>query len=175
MEMTAQIRVEVSAAQAWDVVGARFGEVAAWAAPITASSLDRTSATAGAVRTCHVTGFGPMRDMVARERLLSFDDTGRSLLYQAVDGMPRFVRRATNRWTVEPDGEHACVVRTRATLDVAWWLRPAAPFTAPRLRRDGAAVLEELAHLLVTGRPHPRRVAASGTGPVGPVAPTVEQ
>ena len=172
MEMTAQIRIEVPAAQAWDVVGTRFGDVAAWAAPITASSLDRTTAAAGAVRTCHVSGFGPLGDMVVHERLLAFDDATRSLTYDAVDGLPGFVRRATNRWTVEPDGANACVVRTRATLDLAWWMRPAGPFMAARLRREGVAVLEELAHHLQTGRPHPRKATSAGKSAA---APTVER
>ena len=182
MEMTAQVRIEVPAARAWEVVGTRFGDIAAWVAPITASSLDRAVAAAGAIRTCQVSGLGPLGDMVVRERLLAFDDAGRSLMYDAVDGMPRFVRRATNRWTVEPDGASACVVRTRAVLDLVWWMRPAAPFMAARLRREGVAVLDELAHHLRTGRPHPRKAVSSAaartatgtaTGTAGP--PTVER
>src|SRR5664280_7759 len=52
----------------------------------------------------------------------------------ALDGMPAFVRRATNRWTVEPDVVDACVVRTGATPTLAWWMRPLGPLIARRLR-----------------------------------------
>jgi hypothetical protein len=172
MELTAEIRVNAPADGAWHLVGTAFGDIARWAAPITASTLDRDAAGEGAVRTCHVTGFGPMGDMVVRERLLAFDGAARSLTYDAVEGMPRFVRRATNTWTVEADGTRACVVRTRATVRLVWWMRLLAPLMAARLRREATAVLEELAHMLETGLRHPRKVMAS----VPPsTAPTVER
>ncbi|MBI4940030.1 MAG: SRPBCC family protein [Actinobacteria bacterium] len=170
MKMTAEIRIPAPADEAWQLVGTRFGDIASWAAPIVASSLDRDAAAAGAVRTCHVQGFGPMGDMVVRERLVAFDDARRSLTYDAVDGMPSFVRRATNRWTVTADGAQGCVVRSDVTMRLAWWLRPMAPLVAGRLRTEARGVLEELGHVLGTGRPHPRKVASSGVG-----SPTVER
>jgi len=102
-----------------------------------------------------------MGDMVVRERLLAFDDAGRSLTYDAVEGMPSFIRHATNRWTVTEDGGQGCVVRSDVTMGLAWWMRPVAPLMAARLRRQARGFLEELAHVLATGRPHPRKAASS--------------
>jgi len=89
MQLTAEIRIAVGADEAWQVVGTGFGEIARWAAPIVASSLDPDTVGAGAVRTCHVQGFGPMGAMVVRERLLAFDEAARSLTYEPSRGCRR--------------------------------------------------------------------------------------
>ena len=176
MQMTAEIRVRVPAADAWDLIGTRFGDIAAWASPITASSLDVPTAGAEAVRTCRVSGFGAIGEMVLQERLLAFDPAARSFTYHALSGLPSFIRGATNRWTVRGDGPGACFVRTQATLRLAWWLRPMGPLIALRLRRDGALVLEELAHRLETGRPHPRTATRPWSSSSSPgVTPSVER
>jgi len=127
MEMAAEVRIRVGADEAWALIGTRFGQIAEWASSITASRLDRGAAAAGVIRTCHVSGFGPMGDMVVRERLITFDQAAQSLTYDAVAGMPGFVKHAANRWTVEPDGAGACLVRSRATLRLTWWMRPSVP------------------------------------------------
>jgi len=44
MQLTADMQIAVSADEAWQVVGTGFGEIARWAAPIVASSLDRERA-----------------------------------------------------------------------------------------------------------------------------------
>jgi len=84
--------------------------------------------------------------------------------------MPSFIRYATNRWTVRADGAYGCVVRSDVTMRLAWWMRPVAPLMAVRLRNEALGVLEELAHVLATGRRHPRRVASSSAA-----SPTVER
>lgn len=170
MEMAAEIRIRVGADDAWALIGTRFGQIAEWASPITVSRLDRGAAALGVIRTCQVSGFGPMGEMVVRERLIAFDKAARSLTYDAVAGMPEFVKHAANRWTVEPDGAGACLVRSRATLRLTWWMRPLGPLMSWRLRREARGVLEELACRLETGRPHPRKIVSSA-GHTG--APTV--
>lgn len=170
--MALEIRIRVGADEAWALIGTRFGQIAEWASPITASRLDRGGAAAGVIRTCQVSGFGPMGDMVVRERLIAFDPAARSLTYDAVAGMPGFVKHAANRWTVEPDGVDGCLVRSRATLGLTWWMRPLGPLMSWRLRREARRVLEELAHRLETGRPHPRKLASAAEH-AG--APTVER
>jgi hypothetical protein len=99
MKMRAEVMVQVPAGQAWALVGEAFGEIAAWAAPISASSLD-TPAAPGSVRTCRIRGFGPVAPGVVRERLTRFDPAQRSLSYEAVDGLAWFIIRAVNRCSV---------------------------------------------------------------------------
>ena len=69
--MYKEIVVRAPAAAAWAVLGERFGQIAEWAAPITASSLEGALGV-GAVRTCHIAGFGPVAPGAIRERLIDF-------------------------------------------------------------------------------------------------------
>ena len=166
MEMRAQITVHVPADQAWTLVGERFGQIATWASPITASVLDGSPGE-GAVRTCHVRGFGPVPPGIIRERLLSYDPETRSLSYEA-DGLPWFVTRAVSRWSVHPVDGGTCTVGVHATLTLNLLLRPFGPAMRRRMMIDSAAVLDDLAHRLQTGSPHPRKIAGAGNS-----APTV--
>ena len=92
MEIQAEITVQVPADQAWALVGAQLRQIAAWASPITGSSLDGPPLT-GAVRICHIRGFGPVPPGVIRERLLSYDPAARSWSDQA-DRLPWYITRA---------------------------------------------------------------------------------
>ena len=161
MQMRAMTVVPVPAAEAWVLVGERFGDIGTWAATVSSSSMDGPVAP-GAVRTCHVRGFGPMPAGVVRERLITFDPVARSLSY-AGEGLPSFITGAVNRWSVHPQGEGSCVVRVHATLTVHPLVRPFGSWLRRRMGKDAAAVLEELVHHLVTGRPHARKVAADHT------------
>jgi hypothetical protein len=159
VEMRAQITVAVPAGQAWALVGEQFGQIADWASPITESVLDRPVGE-GAVRTCHVRGFGPVRPGVIRERLLSYDPDTRSLSYEA-QGLPRYMNRAVNRWSVRSADEGTCAISVHATVSTHPLLRPLGPALRWRLRRSSAGVLDELVHRLQTGSPHPRKIAAT--------------
>lgn len=156
--MIAEVSIAAPASAAWTVLGERFAHIGEWAAPITDSTLEGALGV-GAVRTCHIAGFGPVRPGAIKERLVYFDPEAMRLTYEAVEGMPGFIRTAINRWSVEPAGEARCVVRTHATLTLrgpmallGWWLRR-------RTTADAALVLDELRHRVEHGAPHPRKAA----------------
>jgi hypothetical protein len=46
-----------------------------------------------------------------------------SLAYESSEGMPSFVQKAINRWSVHPETEATCLVRTHATLELRGPLR----------------------------------------------------
>jgi hypothetical protein len=115
---------------------------------------------AGQVRTCHVAGFGPVPPGVIGERLLHFYPQARSLSYEAVSGMPGFIRRAVSRWSVHEGPGGASTVRIRATVTLRPPARPLGPALRWRMRADSRRVLAELRHRVETGRPHPAKAAA---------------
>ncbi len=156
MELEVEVAIDAPAATAWAVIGEQFGRIGEWATPITSSRLDREPGI-GAVRDCHIARFGPVKPGVVRERLILFDPAAMSFAYEAVDGMPKFVARAINRWSVEPLDSHRCVVRMRATLELRGWARLFGFLLGPRMQRDGARVLEELRYQAEHGIPHPRK------------------
>jgi hypothetical protein len=119
----------------------------------------------GATRSCHTARFGPFEAGAIKERLIAFDRERMAFEYEAVDGMPRFVARAVNRWSVHPVDDRRCVVRIHATLTLrgpvvllTWLLRW-------QMQRGGAHVLEELKYYVEHGRPHRRKLAAAAQVP----------
>ena len=98
MALYKEVVVNAPAAAAWAILGEQFGQIVEWAAPITASSLEG-ELRFGAVCTCHIARFGPVAPGAIKEHLITFDAQTRSWAYEAVEGMPGFIRRAVNRWS----------------------------------------------------------------------------
>jgi hypothetical protein len=159
MDLRAEVRIDAPPDAAWAVLGDQFGRVGEWAGPIIESSIDGPPGV-GAVRTCRITGFGPLGPGVIAERLTVFDPAGRCLEYEAAAGMPALVARASSRWSVHPGDGRACIVRVRARVALRPWAWPLAPALRWPMRGESRRVLEELACRVETGRPHPRKAAA---------------
>jgi len=159
MELHAHLDIAAPAAAVWHLIGERFGDIGQWAVPITSSSLDGVPAV-GAVRQCHVAGFGPVPPGVIHEKLTVFEPASMRFEYAAVRGMPAIIKRATNRWQVVPAGPQACVVRIHATMALRGLAALTAPLMKWRMINDSKLVLEELKHRAEHGQPHPRKSAA---------------
>lgn len=159
MDLRAEVNINAPAAAAWRILGECWAHIGHWAAPITASVLDG-ELCAGTVRTCHIARFGPVAPGVIKERLLEFDADAQALAYETIAGMPGFIARATNRWSVHPREDGTCVVQSHATVTLRGPITLVAPILRRTFRSNGARVLEELRHRVETGRPHPRKVAA---------------
>lgn len=159
MNLLAEVEIEADAARAWHILGECWGHIGQWAVPITLSELDGPPC-AGATRTCHTARFGPVPPGLIRERLVVFDAAARTFTSQSVEGMPGFVARAQNTWTVEERGDGRCVVRTEASVELRGPMRLFAPLLKLSFSRNGARVLEELKYRVEHGTPHPRKLAA---------------
>jgi len=160
MELRGEVIIDAPPRAAWAVLGERFGQIGEWAVPITASSLEGEPRV-GAVRDCHIAGFGPVKPGVIRERLIAFEPERMAFAYEAVEGMPKFVARAINRWSIHPRDQGGCEVRTHATLQLRGFFALFGFVLKRKMERDGARVLEELRHRVEHGRPHPRKVAVA--------------
>ena len=153
-----QITIHAPADQVWEVVGRQFDRVGEWATVIPASAPD--PAAAGRVdapvpgRVCQ-TGIR----LVPRvsERIIAYDEAGRSLTYQAV-GLPEFVTVARNTWRVTPlDARRAQVAfagqfQTRGLLGGL-----ARGVLLLQLWRSGRHLLDDLKHFVEHGTPSPRK------------------
>ncbi len=159
MKIITELDVNASASRAWQVLGEEFGDVAGWSATLASSSLNGTLEV-GAVRTCMGTGFGPFPPGAVTEELTHFDREKRAFTYVGRDGIPSFVRHAENAWSVVDTGGNTCQVRSEATLEVAWWLRPVAFLMPWMMRSDMRKFTEELRHMIEHGTPHPRATDA---------------
>lgn len=163
MDLHNEILIEKPAVAVWDTLGERFAHVSDWAAPITESSCtvgEGGRPDVGTVRACSIEGFGPVKPGVIKERLLAFDRSAMSLEYEAAEGMPGFVARAVNRWSVHAVDEERCRVRIHATLTLRGPMKIFACLIKWQMQSGGANVAEELKYFLEQGAPHPRKLAA---------------
>jgi len=164
MKITAEVVIEAPASAAWSVLGDCWAHIGRWAAPITSSSVDG-ELLAGTVRTCHTARFGPVAPGVIKERLLEFDPAGRCFTYESIDGMPGFIKRAVNHWSILPLDDGRCVVRSEATVELRGPMVLLSFVLARSFKANGARVFEELRHRVEHGVPHPRKVAAMRRDP----------
>ncbi len=99
-----EISINVSADQLWEMVGPGFVEVYKWSSNVDFAQGSGTPEFDGAVcsdRECNVNvkGF----DKIS-EKLIKYNAKDKVLAYCVVGGMPGFVERAVNEWTVVADG-----------------------------------------------------------------------
>jgi hypothetical protein len=163
MEVHSEVRIDAPAERVWNALGERFMNIGEWAAPITSSCpFGPAGLGVGATRSCAHASVGPIKAGVVKERLVLFDRTKMALEYEAIEGMPGFVLRAVNRWTVERVDEHRSVVRIHATLTLAGPIRLLSWLVKWQMTVTGVRVGEELKYFVENGRPHPRKQAARG-------------
>lgn len=156
MNLRAEVIIDAPSTAAWAVLGERFAHIDQWAGPITTSTFDGELGL-GAVRTCHFLGFGPVAPGVVRERLIDFDPERLTLAYESIDGMPQFIQKAVNRWSVEAIGQTRCLVRSRATLKLRGPIVLVSLLFRWRMQVNAARVLDELRYQVERGQPHPRK------------------
>jgi hypothetical protein len=91
------------------------------------------------------------------ERIIEYDDTARTLTYQA-DGLPSFLGTARNQWRVEAIDEQHTRVSLEATLQVRGVLgRLAYLMLRLQLSRTAPRFLQDLKYYVEHGRPSPRK------------------
>ena len=131
MRVHRTIDIQAPADEVWQLLGPGYGDIAAWARLVSASS--RTAAGDG--RQCTIAGMPGISRLV--ERLTAYDDAARSLSYVVDEGMPGLVRQSGNSWQVEPTGPRSCRVSATASFRLAPWALPLTP-----LLRLGVARIE---------------------------------
>ncbi len=161
-ELSTDLIVAAPAEAVWEVIGRRFDRIGDWATAIAASTAIPTPASTGipaagypvAGRVCQ-TGIRLVPQVT--ETLVAYDDTTRTLTYQA-SGLPAFVRTARNTWSVTALDPYRSRVSLRARFDTTGlvgllgrWLILA------QTRRTSRHLAEDLRHYVETGAPSPRK------------------
>ncbi len=98
--------------EVWDLL-ADFGSISAWAGNVDHSCILSAGPGGGPVGTARRVQV--KRDALV-ERIVEFDPP-RALAYE-IDGLPRRLRRVTNRWTVEPAGSDSAAVTLTSTVEI---------------------------------------------------------
>jgi hypothetical protein len=162
MELRNEIAVEAPAEATWEILGERFHRIGDWAAPIVSSCPVGSDAPGvGAIRACHIARVGLVKPGTVKERLLSFDRALMTFEYEAFEGLPSFITRAANRWSVHQVDDLRCLVRVHATLTLQG---PMVLLSCPiewQMQAVGARAAEELKYYVERGRPHPRKLTTA--------------
>ncbi len=163
MKLTKTITVARPIADVWQVLGPDYVRAGDWASSVYVSGarggtpLVAEAPVAG--RVCE-TSLGPFTETIE-----VYDPAGHRLAYSASgEKMPGFVRSLVNSWTLDADG----ATRTRVTMELkadiafpfnllmGWMMR----LQFSKVLREA---LQEFAHFVETGRPHPRKVKADAS------------
>jgi hypothetical protein len=172
-ELSTDFTVAVPADRVWHVIGRRFDRIGDWATAIpssTALSHDHPAHTAvrsalpaaavgldapAAGRICH-TGIRLVPQVT--ETLTAYDDTNRTLTYQATTGLPAFVTLARNTWTVTPLDARCSRVNLNARFDTRGLLGLLGRWAIlARTHRASRHLADDLRHYVETGQPSPRK------------------
>ncbi|MEE6176851.1 SRPBCC family protein [Mycobacterium sp. 050134] len=105
-------RIAARPQKVWDVLG-DFGSISSWAGNVDHSCVLFSGPGGGPVGTARRVQVG--RDALV-ERITEFDPP-RALAYE-IDGLPRLLRRVTNRWTVEPGPGDSAVATLTSAVDI---------------------------------------------------------
>lgn len=141
-------RIAARPQRVWDVL-ADFASIASWADNVDHSCILHSGPDGGAVGTARRVQV--KRDALV-ERITEFDPP-RALAYD-IEGLPRRVRRVTNRWTLAADASDSTAVTLTSTVEIG---SGPAQQLAERilcrfLARQSAAMLAGLANRLESAR-----------------------
>ena len=116
-ELEKEIIINVSAEELWEMIGPGFADVYKWSSNVDHSEGSGTSMFEGAScseRACNVNvkGFSQIK-----ETLTKYDQDRRILAYEVHEGMPGFVTRAANEWTVVAMSEYQSKLVMKAEFE----------------------------------------------------------
>lgn len=158
MVIRKDIIINVSIEKAWEVLGHQFSNPSQWASAVRHSE-GRGASFDGA--SCSERGCSTTIGEI-REKLTHYSDEDHSLAYEVAEGMPSFVKYATNSWKLtELDADKTCleihvVIQTSGLIGAIMQ-----PFMNIQMSRFGKEALEDLKYYLEQGVPHPRKVKAN--------------
>lgn len=159
IEIKKQVTISGSTADVWRVLAHEFDRVGEWATTIAQSKPNPdASPIAGAEvsgRICVVPGFGDLK-----ESFTHYDEANMTFSYEAVQGMPFFVKTAVNTWSLTQKGNQT-VVDMRLIVDVNLFPgKLMAPILRGQFDKQASEIVQELKYYIENGKPHPRKVSA---------------
>lgn len=157
MQMHIKIEIDAPAVAAWKVIGEGFGNISEWASSLKSSSLEG-GLNVGGVRTCEDSnGFGPFKPGTVKERLVAYDASAMTLEYVAIAGIPGFINRVSNRWSVHAVDEQHCFVYSDVAMEFRGISKLLGAVIGPLMKlavkSDLNKFTEELRYRVVNGRP----------------------
>jgi Polyketide cyclase / dehydrase and lipid transport len=170
MKISKQAIVNASAEDVWNVVAREFDRIDSWASAVPAS---HEAPDAAAPAGCRVSGRTCQTTMRAfpevEERIVSYDEQGRTLTYEPVRGMPGFVAGARTTWQVVAIDDRRSQVGFTATVTTRGLAGPLMALAMRvQMHRAGVHGLDDLRHYVEHNKPSPRKQRQLDRAPVTP-------
>jgi len=157
MRIHRSVIVNASAADAWELLAYRFGDIGQWTNAVDSSQLVGDRVEVGAERHCRVSGPGS-GDGLTVERITAFDPEAMSYSYELVRG-PAFITAAHNVITVTALSPDRCVVDANGRITLRWWLVPLTPIVSFAMGIVVRSFFRDLQYRLERHAPHPEVLA----------------
>lgn len=142
MKIVIEKTIDVTADQAWDLLGNRFADIGTWASAVEASRLDGPLQN-GSVRTCELkptnVGSGTIQ-----ERITRFDRETRQITYEILSGMPGFMKYLDNAWTISPTSDGRAKMRSELTINLAWYMALMSPVIKGQFKKTIRGFIDEI-------------------------------
>lgn len=148
IKLSTSVCINAAAEVVWERLSA-LEDIQLWSEPVLRATCDGEVARGvGAERTCELAG-----KLTIKERWTAWDE-GRSFKYEG-SGIP-LVKRASNYWSVQPQGERQALLVSEAEIELKGGLfgRFLEPTMITRMRRMGAQSLAAFKFLVENGRPY---------------------
>jgi hypothetical protein len=158
MRIQRSIDVNASATDAWALLADGFGDIGAWTTAVDSSNLIGDRVEVGAERRCGASG--PLSgDGVVVERVTAFDRDAMTYSYEAVRGLPRFMKSARSTLSVTPLAGNQCRIQADGHIALPWWLVPLGPVVSMGVGYAIRKFLRDLQYRLERGVPRPEAAA----------------
>ena len=159
IEIKHQLTVNAPIDEVWRVLALEFTRVGDWASGIAQSKLNpNVVAPEGAEvggRVCSVPGFGDLA-----EAFTAYDPDNYTFSYEAIEGMPFFVKTAGNTWSLTAQGNQTIVnMHLIAEVNVFSGMLMA-PMMRRKFDQSGRDTIEDLKYYVENGSPSPRKLKA---------------
>ncbi|MEM7536448.1 MAG: SRPBCC family protein [Chloroflexota bacterium] len=159
-----ELTVNASAEKVWRILAHEYDEISRWAVVIEQSTVaDDLPTPDGAQvggRVCTAQGFGQIK-----EKFVHYDEANMTYTYHAVEGLPSFMKRAENTWSVRSIDTDAnstqAVIKSDSFVELSFF--PGIflyPLMKWQIGRMGDRTFEELKYYIENDKPHPRKVKA---------------
>lgn len=157
MVIKKEIIINTSTEKAWDVLGPQFSNPSLWASAVQHSE-GKGNSFQGA--TCSERGCSTSIGKI-REKLTHYSDSTHSLSYEVTDGMPSFVKTATNTWQLTKIESDKTLLQTHAVINLSGFLgKIMKPFIKLQMSGFAQEALEDFKYFAEKGVPHPRKIKA---------------
>lgn len=166
IEFPATITINAPAERVWHIVAHEFANIGTWATAIPNSSgladlpVPENAHVGGRACQAAIPGFSTVH-----ERFTYYDEANMRFGYAAIAGLPGFMQRAENNWSVRALTPEQSEVQIRGEMELydpwGWFL---GPLLQMQMGRTGKRTIEELKYYIETGQPHPRKVRSVKSG-----------